>query len=114
MRELKLLVPVNDNAGGPLTDLHRMIRRRLVQTFKGYTETLVKGVWENPLTGEIVEEWMFSFTIAAQGSQSETQLVLIGEWIAVEAEQDAVYIRLLDGTVKFITAPEKQKLKELA
>ena len=113
MCELRLIVPKNDNGGRPLNQLHRKICDRLVRTFNGFTKTSSTGssVREN---GEIVEESVFDYTIAAQGSEAEAQLYQLAAWIAFVAEQDAVYVRLLDGTVVFVTAPAKEESKDAA
>ncbi len=111
MREMRLIVPKDDNDGRSLDDLHRTVHERLAQAFNGFTEMSATGVWVCPASGEVVREPVVSYTIAVHDRQGEAQVLLLAEWIAIEAGQDAIYLRLRDGTVKFVTPPAKDEQK---
>ena len=102
MRELAIIVPVNDNDGRPLDALNHAVGVRLLHQFGGFTRVSATGGWLNS-RGKPVVEPMVVYTVASSNEEGESRLWTIAEWIADEAGQDAVYIRLLDGTVRLVT-----------
>ena len=55
MRECRIILPMRDNTGEPLADVHKSLSEALCNNFGGYTQTNGVGQWKN---GEydIVEE----------------------------------------------------------
>ncbi len=104
MREIRLIVPVNDNVGRALDDLHQALCERLVSAYGGVTAKPATGRFLHPTTGAVMKEPVVDYTIAVADRRADIYLRLLAGWAAFAAEQNSIYLRLFDGTVEFVTA----------
>jgi hypothetical protein len=98
MREAKLILPVYDNRGISLVNVHEALHAKLAHHFKGYTATTADGGWKGGSEPVIV------YTIAMRNtSRNNERLYDIAEWLVEQAQQDAIYVKHPDGTVQLVT-----------
>lgn len=76
---MRIILPICDNVGKPLDDIHRRLRKTLAIEFGGAFGIPAFGVWLNPRTGEVVEEECIAYTPAAH----------LAEWVVHESKVSA-------------------------
>jgi hypothetical protein len=86
----KLHLPLNDNNGVELTEVHAKLKRAIVKIFNGCTVTTGQGLWEDK--GKIYDEPVAIYEIAHWGAEYKIKqfMELVHEYGA-RANQLAVY-----------------------
>jgi len=116
-RRLGIILPTRDRRGRKLPARKRAAIRQAVEewfgrSFRGSTEDRMqirprlRGRWrsDSGVTVEEVEE-VWSFCSAAELRKRKPELVQLAEWVATEAEQDAVAI-LVDLGIELVVGKE--------
>lgn len=78
---------------------HRTFRRKLADSFGGYTATVGEGGWVDP-DGQLVEERVVVYTVAVERGLPDLFRTATEE--ARRMEQKALYWEFPDGRVKII------------
>lgn len=106
MRIAQINLPILDNDGNSLLDLHETIQRDLCNIFGGYTVFEARGGWLAPSTeqelGKLYQETVMVYQIAynpADGAQHTIRAY--AERYGKAAKQLAVFI-VIDGEVEII------------
>lgn len=82
--------------------IHAKLEYRLAQEFGGYTATVGKGGWVDD-QGDLVQDDVIVYDVAGVGSVAdENELMYIAQTFRNMAQQDCVYVRFFDGTVRLI------------
>lgn len=97
MREARIILPLADNRGANLAAVHKALAEKLTQAFGGYTAFNSWGPWKG------VTEPGITYDVACEYSFATVRTLLaIARWARAVAGQDAVYLRLPRGEVKFV------------
>ncbi len=97
MREGKIILPQNDNAGKPIRAVHRRMTREIVTAFGGMTETDGFGSWIDD-QGELDNEPVTIYTVAAENTaENNYALERIAHTYGRAASQKAIYWAGFDG-----------------
>ncbi len=99
MREARLILPENNNAGTPFKAVHEALQDRLCEAFGGFTLSYGRGGWKND-AGLLFREPVIIYDIAMETSESQT-LRLIARGLLNDTDQEAIYMRLPTGEVVF-------------
>lgn len=101
-REARIILPVFDNEGVDLGAVHSDLKRHVCEAFGGFTATPSMGGWLSP-TGKLHEEPGIAYDIACEDTAtSRTVLRQIAFYLALEARQECIYLRLPSGRVEFV------------
>lgn len=112
MREARIILPETHHSDGhSLAPIHAWLKRSLAADFGGYTATPSFGGWVAP-DGTLYEEKGTAYDVAADDDRAG-ELRTIAQFIAGQAEQLAVYLRLPDGHVEFVEAPKAPALRDV-
>lgn len=92
MNRYTLHVPINDNMGRSLLDLHAMVRRELARDTTGWTEIVASGAWHG--RSVVVYESMTLYIIDCDDPHGAiaASLKALAARIKRWAVQDAVYL----------------------
>jgi hypothetical protein len=101
MREAVIVLPVNFNDGKPMAAAHNWLRRKLSDTFGGFTAHEAVGGWS---TGGVVQiEPVVRYVVACPtDKQARVTLRLIAADLQRMGKQEAIYLRMPSGDVEFI------------
>lgn len=98
-----LNVPKNDNSGQPIPHVLTAAVAAVVAAFGGATITEGHGSWNAP-DGRLVSEPVHVITVAyTDGTDSEAKLTAIAERVAIDAQQEAVFLARYNASVDFVT-----------
>ena len=107
MREACIILPIADNEGNGLDNVHSELKRDLCAWFGGCTVTKGDGAWLNS-QGKLYQEPVAIYTVAMEPSEANRfKLWDLARRLATDARQQAIYVRYADGSVDFVTAPVK-------
>jgi len=99
-----LTLPLCDNAGLRLTEVHRVLRSQLLEAFGGYTQSLVTGAWRGE-DGKVYQDDSLKYEIAMDtGVSAGKKLVRIATVACGSARQECVMVQLASGVVHFVDA----------
>ena len=102
MREARIILPEDDNAGASLNAVHKKLESRLCDAFGGFSRTSGVGGWNNQ-HGTTFTETVRIYDIACENSlQSCHALLALARWLRAEARQEAIYLRQPGGEVQFV------------
>jgi len=92
MIEAKLILPVKNNEGIELLEIHRDLKNLLVRNYGGCTISNAVGCWEDKKSGQIFDEAVITYQVAISDNNIDKQQF---KKFAIEygkkAEQLAVY-----------------------
>lgn len=102
MQEAIIHLPRNDNKGRSLFEVHNWLRKRLAQTFGGYTSFLCEGGWcdqtdKNKLYAEDVQRYVIA--ASPEFAERNEKLKALAHEAGQLAMQVAIYWRDFDGNV---------------
>lgn len=102
MREARIICPERDNSGSDLEVVRLSLARKLCDTFGGCTVSDGQGSWISA-SGALYREPVKLFDVACEPTK-EARIALrrIAQTLKHDARQEAVYLRLPDGTVEFV------------
>ena len=104
MKEARLILPLCDNDGAPLRELHARLRHNLATRFGGVTEILGHGCWID--NGRNYDEPVVIYEVAAPGGAADNRYLReLAQFLAVEGKQKCIYVRYPNGEVGFVRAP---------
>lgn len=104
MKEARLILPLCDNEGAPLRELHARLRENLSKRFYGVTETQGHGCWIGD--GRSYDEAVVIYEVAAPGGAADNRYLReLAQFLAVEGKQKSIYVRYPNGEVGFVRAP---------
>ena len=102
MRIASLILPIADNAGNPLDDVHACLRADLCDIFGGYTATATFGGWRTP-DGAVQHEPGVRYDVAMNSDLDNcARWCALAHHVGNLASQISVMICLPTGTVAFI------------
>ena len=103
MREARIILPLYDNAGIDLQDVHRHLKTRLCAEFGGYTATPSMGGWIDN-NGKLYEEPGIAYDVAVPEADITVIETLrdIAALAGRRACQKAMYLRLPTGKVEIL------------
>lgn len=102
-----LNVPKQDNAGNTLNYVALNVRHKFVDAFGGFTEVDATGGWRG-IDGRLKCEPMRVFYVAMkdnEGNRDTLRDIAVG--VAIDADQEAVYVVHAAGDVEFVPQPTK-------
>lgn len=100
--EFVIHLMVSDNNHHDLTNLNNKTLVSIAKAFGGFTVTEGRGGWVNE-EGKLFDEAILRVTIAADNTpENSGKLKQIALNYKQEANQEAVYIRAMDGAVLFV------------
>lgn len=104
--EARIIIPVFDNDGVLCNGVAANLRSRLIDQFGGYTETeAFGGYWEGI---RLQSERVRVFDIACDGGvETYSTLIALASWLAREARQDCIYLRMTSGIVYLVDGSAK-------
>ena len=103
MREAQIILPLADNNGAAYPDVLDALEQRLIRTFNGFTYAPATGAWVGP-HNKLYREAVRVYSIAMEDTRANAAaLRSIANLTRMEARQEAVYIRLPDGEVEFVS-----------
>lgn len=101
--EARIILPLRNNDGIMLNDLHMKVQEMLSKAFGGWTSTVGKGGWIDPVTKESQREDVVVYDVAVdQSFTTHVLLDTIAGIILTEGEQKTVYVRYPNGIVRLI------------
>jgi hypothetical protein len=105
MRFASLTLPILDNNGNDLSDVHTCLQADIIDTFGGFTRTLANGGWRDDATGKIYCESVAVYAIAMNEDSlaNDGKLTQLAKWHGAIAGQIAMCVQYASGDVKFIT-----------
>lgn len=106
LREARLIVPPYDSAGKFRPEVVRDVRRRLINAFGGYTETMGRGAC-TMADGQIESENVRIFDVAISRAASNTKLRGLAKYVAEALNQESVYLRTPENVVEFVPGPRR-------
>ena len=90
MTRYALHVPLLDNEGRDLAELHADVRALLGEHFPGFTELPSEGAW---LAGEhVCHEPLRIYVVDSDDVDAHEVIRKVGRKVKTEAQQDAVYL----------------------
>ena len=98
-REVKFILPLNNNDGKSLSDLHTQLNSELINNYYGFTSQSGMGGYKSQ-NMEIIE-CVAIYTIAIEKIQEGGVLEMLN-FYKIEAEQEAIYYVNFEGFVQFI------------
>ena len=99
-----LTLPLRDNAGVQLQEVHKVLRTQLLEAFGGYTQSLVTGAWRGE-DGKVYQDDSLKYEIAMDtGVSAGKKLVRIATVACASARQECVLVQLASGVVHFVDA----------
>lgn len=99
-----LTLPLRDNAGLQLREVHSVLRSQLLDAFGGYTQSLVTGAWRGE-DGTVYQDDSLKYEIAMDtGVSAGKKLVEIARLACRDARQECVMVQLAAGNVVFVDA----------
>lgn len=99
-----LILPLRDNAGLQLREVHSVLRSQLLDAFGGYTQSLVTGAWRGE-DGTVYQDDSLKYEIAMDtGVSAGKKLVAIAAEACAAARQECVMVQLASGVVHFVDA----------
>lgn len=104
MKLAKIILPVLDNQGKDLFEVHRELQAALLGEFGGYTSFEGVGGWRN-LHGKLYKERVIIYEVAMERAKA-IELRCIAEIVVTKARQESVMIVTPCGDVEFVTQPE--------
>ena len=102
MKLAKLVLPLLDNAGRDLFEVHRELQHELLKTWGGYTSTEGVGGWRNG-HGKLFNERVLIYAVAMERADAP-KLRALGVAFATKARQESVMIVTPNGDVEFVHA----------
>jgi hypothetical protein len=103
MRMATLIMPLFDNDGHAIPQVHDAIADKLLNTFGGYSKVKIEGSWRDPQTGRIFSDRNVEYRIAMDDTPSNRgALARIAEATGRAASQLEVLITQPNGDVEFI------------
>jgi len=107
LNEAKIILPLFDNSGGSLQDLHRALADRLIKEFGGFTVYHSFGAGGDPIVGEPV----MVYIIGAEPNEANNQcLYSIASQLLEQARQQSIYICDFDSFGFLFDAEAAQEL----
>jgi hypothetical protein len=101
MYEARLILPLTDNSGGDLRDVHSALQSTLCDAWGGYTRLVAIGGWRG--NAGVIHERVALYDIAMPATDSDAaKLESIAVMFGTLARQHAVYIRLASGMVRIV------------
>lgn len=91
MTRYTLTVPLEDNDGQPIPDVHEYVRGLLAADFPAWTEVDGSGHWVGPAHIPYLEP-VRVYIIDAGGANDHDELRAIATYVRRAARQDAVYL----------------------
>lgn len=108
MREAHIIVPLRDNDGIMLHDLHNTVQDVLTNEWGGWTSTICRGGWLAP-NGDKINENVVKYTTAMEDNLTNLMLLdTLAHVILVDGRQQRVYYVGPDREVHFHTAIEAE------
>ena len=105
MNESRIILPVNDNLGRPLTRAHATLRDAIIDAFGGVTVTRGNGCWRGH-DGTLYDEPVVIYDVAhADRPAARGALRSIALAACIDADQECVYLRLPDGVELIARTP---------
>lgn len=103
MREARIILPLYDNDGIDLQDVHKSLKTRLCAEFGGYTATPSMGGWIDN-SGKLYEEPGIAYDVAVPDDSIAIIETLrdIAGLTGRKANQKAMYLRLPTGKVEIL------------
>ena len=98
-REIKFILPLNNNEGKSLSELHDQLKTELINNYYGFTSKFGAGGYKSQ-NMEIVE-CVVIYTLAIEKTQ-EGGVIEMLNFYKIEAEQEAIYYVNYEGFVQFI------------
>jgi len=103
-KEARMILPLADNNGAPLSHVHAWLEGRLLAQFGGFTVEPIKGAWRDEATNRVYYDESLRYTIAAQWSDGLAQrLESIAYEAKLKAEQECIYVQHATGAVVYVT-----------
>lgn len=97
-----LTLPLCDNDGQRLMQVHQLVRNELLDAFGGYTQSLVTGAWKDA-DGTVYTDDSLKYEIAmSAGAGDGKQLVKIAGMACLAGKQKCVMVQLAAGNVVFV------------
>lgn len=99
-REFKFILPMADNNGNSLSQVHKAVQNQLVTTFGGYSMHYQVGAWLDDEDNEMFDKSIV-YTVAIAKEQ-EIVLMYMIRMFGVMAKQDAIYSTDAAGYVNIV------------
>lgn len=108
MREARIILPLSDNNGVSLREVHARLENTLCLHFGGATVMPMRGIWRDPETGWMYAEEGLAYDVAMEPSPAnDATLIDVARRIGADAGQLAMFVRTADGTVNIIDTREE-------
>ena len=106
MRECRVIVPMFDNDGERLSEVHQGFQKALCKEFGGYTRSHGHGGWVND-DGNVREERVYIYDVAIKNDRlvEDQELILVAliQQLRIDAKQEAIYYRRPNGEIALLT-----------
>lgn len=102
LKQAYLAIPLFDNDGEPLANLHVWVSEHLLHEFGGFTSWKMFGIGTLN-NGRVKDDRGLVYCVAMEPSlKNAEKLREIARFVRRQAEQESVYIVLADGQVEFV------------
>jgi predicted cupin superfamily sugar epimerase len=96
-------LPLSDNSGNALNDVHAALQADIVDTFGGFTLTHGHGGWRDDATGKVFCEPVAVYSIAMNATPNNARrLRSLAIWHGRIADQLAVYLVHANGEAECV------------
>lgn len=106
MRIATITLPIADNNGNALNDVHAALQLDLIAQFGGFTAIDARGGWRDESTGKVFAEPVTQYQIAAKDSDSD-KIRSIAQFFGRMAEQICMFVTLPNGEAEMIDSAFK-------
>lgn len=117
MQEAFIILPLLDNSGASLDQVHAALELDLLDGFDGFTSETVTGAWRDVTTGRVYREDNIRYTVAADyfsNSRLVSRLENLAAKYARAAGQLAVYVKHATGEVVLCSPKQAAERVDLA
>jgi hypothetical protein len=101
MRLATITLPIADNDGNPLNDVHAALQLDLIAQFGGFTAIDARGGWRDKSTGKVYAEPVTQYQIECEDSDAG-KLCDIAKFFGRMANQICMFVMMPTGNVGFI------------
>ena len=104
MRMASITLPLFDNHGMGIPEVHEALQDKLLDKFGGYSERKIVGAWRDPNSGRTYRDHNAVYDVAMEDTLSARgDLRRIAREAGRAAEQLAVMVTQPSGEVEFLT-----------
>lgn len=101
-RKGEMILPLFDNSGAPLVDVHCILVKQMTAAFDGFTMMRIHGGWRGDDGKSVYEEGVLYAVAAEPTAENNAAWLAMAENMRITAQQAAIYVMDFNGDVHFV------------